>query len=153
RAAHLGSGASIGNVQRQIPGINAITRRNRQTFPMTRMSPASVIVAASLIATTAGAQTLRGVVVDAGDRPISGVVITLVDSASTVAARGLTNDRGEFRLTAAKDGAYQVRTLRIGFRPTVSDRLSLQKSTEVSKRIVLTDVPVVLDTVRATSQS
>ncbi|HTE46017.1 MAG TPA: carboxypeptidase-like regulatory domain-containing protein, partial [Gemmatimonadaceae bacterium] len=71
----------------------------------------------SLGAAVAGAQTIRGVVVDQADKPVPGVVMQLIDSASNVAGRTLSNERGEFRLATTRAGSYRVRTMRIGYRP------------------------------------
>jgi Carboxypeptidase regulatory-like domain len=106
-----------------------------------------------LIPLAAGSQTLRGIAVDASDRPVSGVVLMLLDSASHVAARGLTDGRGEFRLTATKPGTYRLRTQRIGFRPTLSEPHTLAAGTDMASRVVLAGIPIVLDTVRAASRS
>lgn len=118
-----------------------------------RIGSASVVLAASLVASAASAQTLRGVTVDAGERPITGVVVMLVDTASNVAARGLTNEKGEFRLTAASAGIYRLRTLRIGFRPTLSTPFTLDGASEPTTRVVLSDIPVMLDTMHTTGRS
>ena len=56
----------------------------------------------------AEAQVVRGVVVDQGDRPVAGVVLQLVDSVSAVGTRTLSNERGEFRLSAAHAGTYRL---------------------------------------------
>lgn len=101
----------------------------------------------------ARSQTMRGITVDGTGQPVSGVVVMLLDSASQVAARGMTTASGEFRLTAAHAGTYKLRTLRIGFRPTVSEPRSLGVGVEVSSRVVLSGIPVVLDALRTTAQS
>ncbi len=100
----------------------------------------------------AGAQTVRGIVVDAGDRPVPGVVVQLLDSVSRVAGRALTDERGEFRL-AVQAGSYRLHTLRIGFRPTDSPPLTLQSGSDLTKRIVLTGLPIALDTVRVAGRN
>src|SRR3954468_12560 len=84
---------------------------------------ACAFVAAS--ATYCLAQAVRGVVVDATDRPVPGVVVFMVDTSSTVVARGLTGERGEFRVAAARAGTYRLRTMRIGYRPMTSDPIVL----------------------------
>ena len=91
--------------------------------------------------------------VDASNAPVPGVVVTLQDSASRIAARGMTNGQGEFRLVATKPGTYRLRTLRIGFKPTVSEPRVLNAGAEVSIRVVLAGVPVALDAVRTTGES
>ncbi|MES2177924.1 MAG: carboxypeptidase regulatory-like domain-containing protein [Gemmatimonadota bacterium] len=101
----------------------------------------------------ASAQVLRGLVVDRTDRPVGGVIVVLVDSASSVAARSLTNERGEYRLAAGRAGVFTVRTLRIGFRPETSDPIALAAGADVTKRITLTGVAFGLDTLRVVSQN
>src|SRR3954469_21950902 len=91
------------------------------------------------------AQTVRGVVVDQLDRPLAGVVLQLSDSTSRVFMRAITNERGEYRLTAPREGQYRVRSTRIGFHPTSTELLALTAAGEVTKRIVLASNPVVLD--------
>src|SRR5438309_5776365 len=101
----------------------------------------------------ARSQTLRGITVDGAGQPVSGVVVMLLDSALQVAARGMTTASGEFRLTAAHAGTYRLRTLRIGFRPTVSEPRTLGLGSDASSRVVLSSIPVALDAVRTTGQS
>ena len=63
------------------------------------------------------AQELRGNVRDSTtQQPIPGAVVQLLDSAGRSLARGITNDRGQFRIVLAPR-ARQVQILRIGFRP------------------------------------
>ena len=100
-----------------------------------------------------GAQVVAGSLLDAVNRPIPGVIVLLVDSASRVAARGLSDANGEFRVLAHQAGTYRLRTLRIGFRPALSDPVVLVAGGEVVKRLVLTGLPIVLDTTRIVDQS
>ncbi len=99
------------------------------------------------------AQTVRGVAVDPTSRPLSGVVVLLMDSATNIAARALTNERGEFRLTSARPGTFRVRALRIGFRPETSAPLTLRASEEREHRLVLAGVAISLDTVRVVDKN
>jgi len=101
----------------------------------------------------ARAQTMRGIVVDASSSPVSGVVVMLLDSASRVVARGMTTSQGEFRVTAAHAGTYRLRTLRIGFHPTISEPRLLAAGTEFSSRVELAGIPIALDTIRTTSRN
>jgi hypothetical protein len=99
------------------------------------------------------AQALRGVVVDQLDRPLTGVVLQLTDSASRAVARVISNERGEFRLTARVDGTYRLKSTRIGFRPMTSEPIALSSAAEVTRRITLVSNPVVLDPVRSVVNS
>ena len=92
---------------------------------------APVLAATAVVSPSVSAQTVRGVVA-AGNVPVPGVVVQLVDSASAVVARVLSNDRGEFRITAATGGSYRLRTLRIGYAPSLSPVLVLRPGAEVS---------------------
>ncbi|HEX8942140.1 MAG TPA: carboxypeptidase-like regulatory domain-containing protein, partial [Gemmatimonadaceae bacterium] len=91
------------------------------------MSVRRCVLSATLLALPiAGrAQSIHGVVVDVGDRPVAGVVVLLMDSASRVTARALSNERGEFRVAGSLAGTYRLRTLRIGFRPALSEPVAL----------------------------
>lgn len=100
------------------------------------------------LAAPAGAQTIRGTLVDHADAPVPGVLVLLIDSANSVAARALSNESGEFRTVAPTAGVYRLRTLRIGFRPVLSDAIALRSGQELTQRIVLTGAVFSLDTVR-----
>jgi Carboxypeptidase regulatory-like domain/CarboxypepD_reg-like domain len=115
-----------------------------------RMLGVAFVSVASVAA--AGAQAVRGIVVDNAGTPVPGVVVQLLDASSRASGRALTNERGEFRLSAAA-GTYRIHTLRIGFRPTDSEPISLQAGADVTRRIVLTDLPVGLDTVRVAGRN
>jgi hypothetical protein len=110
-----------------------------------KLLPACLTVLPALLS----AQTMRGVVVDQLDRPLSGVVLQLSDSSSRVVMRALTNERGEFRLTAPRDGRYRVRSTRIGFQPTSTELIALSQAADVTRRILLVSRPVVLEAVRS----
>jgi hypothetical protein len=102
----------------------------------------------------AGAQGVRGVAIErSGNTPVAGVVVLLLDPAGQIAARALTNDRGEYRLIPSAPGTYRVRTLRIGYRPILSDPFELGERQELERELVLSDIPVSLDTVRVVARS
>ena len=114
------------------------------------------IIAATLVLATAGvvdAQSVHGVVVDANARPVPGVVVLLLDSASQIAARALTDARGLYRLTAPRPASYRLRTLRIGYRPVVSSPFALELAVDVTRRLELPDLPIALDTIRVVERS
>lgn len=77
---------------------------------------AVIVVTSAVVAPGLGAQAVRGIVVDPRGQPVVGVVATLLDSASNVVARALSNSTGGFILGAPRAGVYRVRTLRIGYR-------------------------------------
>jgi hypothetical protein len=104
-------------------------------------------------ASAVGAQTVSGIVVDRNDRPVAGAVVLLVDSTTMVTARVLTSATGAFRLSAPQPGAYRLRTLRIGYRPELTDVVRLARGPDVEQRIVLAGVQISLDTVRVVDRS
>src|SRR5262245_11871296 len=65
------------------------------------------------------AQNLRGTVHDSASRqPIAGAVVQLLDTGGQSLGRGITNDRGEFRIAARARGR-EISVKRIGFRPSL----------------------------------
>jgi hypothetical protein len=110
-------------------------------------------LAASASVNTLRAQTVRGVVVDQTGRPVAGVVLFLVDTATNVSARALSGQSGEFRLGAARAGTYRVKTMRIGFKPSTSDAVALLTGGEATQRIVLAGAQISLDTVRVVDRN
>ena len=111
----------------------------------TRLLAVVALVACSKLAL---AQTVRGAVVAEGDRPVSGVVVVLVDGAREV-ARALTNERGEYLITAPRPGSYRLRTLRIGFQSVSTEPMNLAAGADVTRRLAVSSAAFVLDTVRA----
>jgi len=99
------------------------------------------------------AQVVRGAVVDVSDRPVSGVVVALLDSAQQVVARALTDDAGEYRVLAPRAGTYRLRTLRIGFQPTVSTPQVLSAGSLTALRLVVDGVPISLSAIRVVERS
>jgi hypothetical protein len=74
----------------------------------------------------ASAQAVRGVIIGRGDSSgVPGAVVFLLDASGGVAARALTNERGEFRLGAPRAGSYRIRAMRIGYRPVVTAAVRL----------------------------
>ena len=89
------------------------------------------------------AQIVRGTVSSAvGSGRVAGAVVLLLDSALTTHARTLTSDSGTFVVGAGSPGRFQLKVMRIGFRPTESPVFDLQRDTAI--RVALTDIPVVL---------
>lgn len=120
------------------------------------MAKRAAIVVALLLgaAPETSAQTLRGRAVQPSDGVgIPGVLVLLVDSTGSVAARGLTNESGEYRVTAPGAGTYRVRTLRIGYHPVTSDPVELRAGTELLWQVTLANLPFALDTVRVQAKA
>jgi hypothetical protein len=107
----------------------------------------SAIIAVAVSASSASTQSVRGTVVAAAGAPVPGVVVLLLDSLDAPAGRALSNDLGGFIVRSQKAGTFRVRTLRIGFKPEVSDQIALGAGDEVQRRITLTNLAVALDKV------
>jgi len=89
----------------------------------------SVRLAVSLVvamAVPSPAQSIRGRMLSPDDKSgVTGVLVQLVDFADGVVRRTVSRDSGSFRLDAPSAGTYRLRALRIGFRPTTSDTVTL----------------------------
>ena len=120
---------------------------------MRRRSWLILIGLAAFMPVFVSAQIVRGVVTDSTNRPISGVVVMLVDGTSQSRARALTDERGEFRVAAPSSGSYSLRTMRIGYRPTTTLAIQLRGGDEVTRRVVVSSLPITLDTIRVADRS
>ena len=128
-------------------GILAIGRTAVVQWTMLRR------LARSLLLLTApaslAAQSIRGTIVTRGDSVVvRGAIVLLLNGADSVVGRALSNERGEYRLAAPSAGAYRLRTLRIGFRPVLSDVMDVAAGTDIVRRLSFTDIPFQMDTVR-----
>jgi hypothetical protein len=113
----------------------------------------ATVCAALLCASPLRAQVVRGTVVDATERPVSGVVVALLDSTDAVVARALTDDAGEYRLLAPRAGTHRLRTLRVGYQPTLSAPHVLTAGGLTVVRLTVDGVRVSLATVRVVDRS
>ena len=96
----------------------------------------------------ASAQTVRGLLTDSVSRsPLPGAFLTLVDAQGVERARVMTNQAGEFVVTAPAAGSYRLRSKRIGFRPLVSAPLPLGAGETVSYNASIDPIPIPLQTV------
>ena len=108
----------------------------------------AVFVIACFTAAGARAQTVRGRFSDSVSRaPIWGAFVTLVDSLGTERVRTITNQAGEFVLSAPTPGTYRVRSKRIGFQPYVSPPLTLGAGESISYHVIVPAIPVPLEQV------
>ena len=105
---------------------------------------------ALLLVSVAGAraQTVRGLFSDSVSRtPIRGAFVTLVDTAGTERVRAITNQAGEFVLSAPTPGIYRIRSKRIGFHPYVSQPLALKAGETIAYDATVLPIPVPLEQV------
>jgi hypothetical protein len=112
-------------------------------------------VALSLVlASSASAQAVHGRITERTTGAVaSGVVVLLLDASDNPVSRTLSNQRGEFWLASPSAGAFRIRTLRIGFRPSTSDPIDLVAGRDVERDLSVAMIPFLLDTVRATSRN
>ena len=106
-------------------------------------------VAAALVmaAGQADAQTLRGRVVEQGtQQPVADAALTLVDAAGAAVASARSDAAGDFELSVATPGEYQVKAQRLGYRALVSRAVFLGGDEPVSVEVRLTPAAVALDT-------
>ena len=112
-----------------------------------------VAVLALTVGRAIHAQQLRGVVRDsASGLPISGAVVTLLDTAGSLAARTMTNERGQFHATLLGNGVRSVRLVRLGFRPADA-RLPAAENGVIRLDIVMVSIPMLLQPVSVTAAS
>ncbi len=102
---------------------------------------------------TAGAQAVHGTIRDRTTAPLPGVVALLLDSASRVVSRQLSNAQGGYRLTAPAPGAYRIQTRRIGYAPSESETLLLGPGQDLTRDFLLSAVQISLDTVRVVGKA
>jgi carboxypeptidase family protein len=109
------------------------------------------VVAAAILLTGAaslGAQTVRGVVTLPDSSPASGVIVIATDDKGAAAARALTGENGGYELRLSRAGRYEVRVLRIGFRPTLVPPFDMAARDFKDLPIVLRGEAIVLAAVK-----
>src|SRR5689334_2867864 len=100
-------------------------------------------VAASA-ASSLAAQAVSGTVVLRDSSAAVGVIVQARDGRGKPAGSALTNSRGEFRLALPGDGRFDLRVLRIGYRPTPGPSVSVVGGRTDPVHIVVTGDAVVL---------
>ena len=104
------------------------------------LAAAIVVGAARLLA----AQAVTGTVVLRDSSAAVGVIVQASDSRGRPAGSALTNSRGEFRLSLPGDGRFDLKVLRIGYRPTQGPSVTVSAGRAAPVRIVVTGDAVVL---------
>ena len=93
------------------------------------------------------AQTVTGTVNDEARRAVAGAVVILLDSTGSTIARALGSDDGGFRVRAPAAGRYQLRVLRVGYRPAVIPTLVVGTNEMVRVEVSLRPLFITLDAV------
>src|SRR5690349_21242984 len=113
----------------------------------------ALLLAVAAMPAVARGQSVRGTVMGSGTTPVAGVMVVLVDSASQTVTSALSDDRGSFFVRAAKPGTYRLRTLRIGFRATITPAFALATGQDVTRQLDVEEIKFRLDTVRVTGRN
>lgn len=96
-------------------------------------------------AAEAGAQVIRGVVVDsASQQPLPAVLVSLADSANRTLQRFLADASGEFTFLAPRPGRYSVQAERLGMRTETVEPIDVTADQTISLRIPLAHLPITL---------
>jgi hypothetical protein len=122
---------------------------------MFRSQFAALLIVA-LVAHAAQAQTIgavRGTVLLPDSSRATGVIIVATGTSDAVVARAPSNENGEFDLPLARPGHYQLRVLRIGFRPTVVPDIEIAAGEVRTRSIVLRGEAVLLAAVSVRGQT
>ncbi len=102
----------------------------------------------------ARAQAVRGIVLHADSvTRAAGVIVVATDASGTAVSRALTGESGEFEIRLPRAGDYQLRFLRIGYRPTIAPAFHARAAVTVETRAVLDGVAVLLATVTVQSEN
>ena len=100
------------------------------------------------------AQTVSGRLVDGLARvPIDRAFIVLLDESDSELERVLTDALGQFSVSAPREGTYQLRSERSGFRTGMSDRFVLVADQNHSIEMLVNPVVVRLDTLTVSGDS
>lgn len=98
------------------------------------LSPLALLLL--VLAPAASAQTLEGRAVDRESlQPITGAILTLVDSAGEHVAATRTDATGAFALQAPEPGAFAVSAARMGFAATLTRAVPLQAGEKVAVEV------------------
>lgn len=102
-----------------------------------------VCMQATQAAEPACAQVIRGVVVDSvSQRPVTGVLVVVTDSAGRDVQRAMVDDNGEFEFLARVPGWYGVRAERWGMSTKAHGRIDVAADDTVSLRLALVQLPL-----------
>ena len=99
---------------------------------------ARVALLLALSSAALGAQAVRGRVLQPDSTaPAAGVLIAVSDARGSEIARVMSNERGEFLLALPGAGRFDLRALRVGYRPTAVPPFSVASGDTAFVRIVL----------------
>ncbi len=111
-----------------------------------RRTAALLLAAALGFAVPAGAQTVRGTMVEArSERPIAGAFVILQDSTGRALATSLSGPAGTWLVRAPAPGTYELRVDRIGYASFRSDPIALGADDHVTVPLSIEAAPIDLE--------
>jgi len=100
--------------------------------PKAGLLVALVAAAAAIVTPAAQAQRVRGTLTDSStNEPVSGAVVSVLDSTGKFYARNIADDQGRFAVPRMR-GAGTLHVVRIGYRPVdkaITERMATVKGT------------------------
>ena len=96
-----------------------------------------VLLISSIAFAQAGSSSLRGIVTDNQDRPVSGATVTLSDAQKSFSRTSTTNDSGTYVFTSIPPGTYQLDVEAQGFKKASVSQLQAQVDTPATQDIQL----------------
>ena len=136
--------------------MSGVVRVRREKHPLRVHSatPITTVLACLALAphsgAEAGAQVIRGVVVDsASHQPLPAVLVSLTDGDNRNLQRFLTDASGEFKFLAPRPGRYSVRAERLGMTTETVGDIGVDADRAVSLRITLAHLPITLRGIEA----
>ncbi len=130
-----------------------MSESNLRTRLVTRLAPVAVLALFALTSPLA-AQRLRGqVLLPDSATAARGIIVVASDESGKPLASALTSERGDFDLALPRAGRYDIRALRIGYRPTVVPAVTLAEGETRAIRVVLNGAAVSLAAVTVRGSS
>jgi hypothetical protein len=115
---------------------------------------AVAVVALSALAHPLAAQRLRGrALLPDSATAARGIIVVASDESGKPMASTLTSERGDFDLALPRAGRYDIRALRIGYRPTLVPAVTLAEGETRAVRVVLNGAAVSLAAVTVRGSS
>ena len=117
------------------------------------LRPSVILGFSALLASSARGQIVRGTARETeSGRAIASGVVTLLDASGADIRAVLTDSAGEFGLRAPAPGSYRLRFERLGFRPTTTDRFTLDEGETETKAIRAAAISVSLEQIVVTDK-
>ncbi|MYH53921.1 MAG: carboxypeptidase regulatory-like domain-containing protein, partial [Gemmatimonadetes bacterium] len=117
--------------------------RVRLCTPASTLISLTCLTLAPQLAEEAGAQVIRGVVVDSASQlPLNGVLVLLTDSAQREVQRYMVDSNGEFEFSGLDVGWYSVRAERMGMAADTRERVEVASGDTVSLKLALRELSI-----------